>query len=115
MERQSINALLPLNGVDPNYRCLAGEFDGCDNCVELGHIEIALELFARLPILDEQQGLALVEIRIEPRIEAARRDPRWSEHGSERTQQGRAPFIGSYDLHREDDQDWYLSVVIWND
>jgi hypothetical protein len=112
MKRQGIDALFPLNGVNPNHRRLAGELDRGDDRVELGHVEITIELFARLPILDEQQGLALVEVRIEPGVEAAGCDPRRSEHVSERAQQCRPPFVGSYDLHREDDQDPCLSFVV---
>jgi hypothetical protein len=111
VKRQGLHALLPLNGVNPNHRSLAGKFDGCDNRIELGHVETSIELFSRLPILDEQQGLAFVKIRIESGVKATWRDPRWSKHGSKRTQQSCSPFIGCHDLHRENDQDPRLSIV----
>jgi hypothetical protein len=112
MKRQGVNALLPLHCVNTDHRRFAGELDRRDNRIELGHIKIAIELLARLPIFDEQQSPAFVEIRIEPGIEAARRNPRWSEHGAERAQQRCSLFIGGYDLHREDDQDSCLSVAV---
>jgi hypothetical protein len=112
MKRKGVDTLFPLNNVDPNHRRLAGELYGRDNRVELGQIEIAIELFARLPILDQQQGLAFVEIRIETGIQATGCNPRWSKHRSERPQQGRSPFIGCHDLHGENDQDPCLSVVV---
>jgi hypothetical protein len=112
MKRQGVDALLPLHCVNTDHRRFARELDRRDNRIELGHIKIAIELLARLPIFDEQQGLAFVEIRIETGIEAARRNPCWSKHRAESAQQRCSLFIGGYDLHREDDQDSCLSVAV---
>jgi len=54
MKRQNINALLPLHCVNTNDGRLARELDCRNNRVQLGYIEISLELFSRLPIFDEQ-------------------------------------------------------------
>ena len=45
MKRQDLNALLPFNRVNANHRRLAGELNGCNDRIQLGHIEIALEFF----------------------------------------------------------------------
>lgn len=44
MKRQGIHALLSLDAVNTNYRCLAGEFDRGDNRIDFCGIEIVLEL-----------------------------------------------------------------------
>ena len=105
MKRQGVYALLSLDRVNPNHRRLAGKLDGRDDRVQLGHIEISFELLARLPIFDQQQRLASVDIRVETRVQAARSNPGWSEHRAEGAQQCCSPFIGGYNLHREDDHD----------
>ena len=99
MKRQGIYALFTLDRINPDHRRLAGKFDGRDDRIQLGHIEIAFELLARLPVFDQQQCLAPVEIRIETRVQAARRNPGWPEHRAKRAQQCRSPFIGGYNLH----------------
>jgi hypothetical protein len=98
MKRQNVHAFPPLYRVDANNGCLAGEFDRRNNRIQLGYVEIALKLLTRFPIFDEQQGLASVEIRIQTRIQATRRNPRWSKHRAEGAQQNRSLFIRSYDL-----------------
>ena len=98
MKRQSVHALFPLYRVNTNDGRLARELDSRDNGIELGGVEVALKLLARLPIFDEQQGLASVEIRIQAGIQTTWRNPRWSEHSAERAQQNCSPFIGGYDL-----------------
>jgi hypothetical protein len=47
MKRQSVHALFPLDRIDPHHRRLAGELDCRHDRIELGHIEIAVELFTR--------------------------------------------------------------------
>jgi hypothetical protein len=109
MERQGIHAFLPLDGINADHRRLAGKFDSCNDRVQLGRVEIALELLARLPIFDQQQSLSSVEIRIETGIQAARGNPRWSKYRSKSAQQCWSLFVGGHDLDREDDQDSRLS------
>ena len=70
MKRQDVHALFPLNRIDTNHGRLAREFDRRNDRIEFGHIQIAFELFTGLPFLDEQQCLALVQIRIEAGIQA---------------------------------------------
>jgi hypothetical protein len=98
VKRQNIHTFPPVYGVEANNGRLAGEFDRRYKRIEFGGVEIALELLARLPVFNHQQGLASVEIRIQAGIEAARSSPRWSEHGAERAQQNRSSFIRGYDL-----------------
>ncbi len=54
MQRQNIHALLPLHCVNTNDGRLARELDCCNDCVQLGHIEIFLKLLSGLPILNEK-------------------------------------------------------------
>ena len=54
MKCQDVNALLPLYRVDANDRRFAGKLDRRDNRVELGCIEVALKLFPRFPVFDQQ-------------------------------------------------------------
>jgi hypothetical protein len=98
MKRQYVHTFPPLYCIEANNGRLTGELYGRNNGVEFGGVEIALKLLARLPVFDEQQGPASVEIRIQPSIQATRRNSRRSKHGTERTQQNRSPFIRSYDL-----------------
>ena len=111
MKRQYLDTLLPFDRVDANHRGLAGKIDCCNDRIELGHIEIPLELFARFPLFNDQQRLAPVEFRIETRIEASRRNPCRPEHRTKSAQQCQSPVIGSHDMHREDNQDSCLSVA----
>ena len=111
MKRQGVDTLLPLDCVNTHHRRFARELDCGDNRIELGHIEISLEMLTRLPFFDQQQSLTSVEIRIETSIQAARRDPRWTEHGAKNAQQSCSSLIGNHDLHREYDQGSYLSVA----
>jgi len=85
-KRQGVHAFLPLYRVHANDGRLAGEFDCRNDRIKLGGVEIALELLARIPIFDEQQGLASVEIRIQAGLQTAGRDSRWAEHGRKRAQ-----------------------------
>ena len=62
MERQSVHAFLPLDRVNANYGCFAGEFDRAYNCIELCGIEISLELLTQFPFFNEQQCFALIEV-----------------------------------------------------
>jgi hypothetical protein len=77
MKRQSVHTLFPFNGVHTNHWCFDGKLDRRYNRVELGHIKIAIELLARLPVLNEHQVLSVVQIHIEARIQTSRRNPRW--------------------------------------
>ena len=54
MKRQSVHALFPFNRIDANHRRLAGKLDGCDDRIDLGSVEIAIELLPRLPFFDQQ-------------------------------------------------------------
>jgi hypothetical protein len=112
MKRQGVHALFSLDGVNPNHRRLAGKLNCRDNRVELGHIETSIELFPRFPFFDEQQGLSSVEVGIETGIQAAWRNPRRTEHGSEGAQQRGSLLIRGHDLHREYNQDSCLSVGV---
>jgi len=62
MQRQRVYALLPLNRVNANYGCLAGEFDRSYDRIELCGIEISLELIARFPFLNEQEPFTFIEV-----------------------------------------------------
>ena len=62
MQRQRVYALLPLDRVNANYRCLAGEFDRSYDRIELCGIEISLELIARFPFFNEQQPFSFIEV-----------------------------------------------------
>ena len=48
MKRQYLDTLFPFDRVDANHRGLAGKINGCNDCIQLGHIEIALEFFTLL-------------------------------------------------------------------
>ena len=86
IRRQAVHAFPPLHRVDANDGRLAGELDCRNDRIELGGVEIALELLARILIFDEQKGLASVEIRIQAGLQTAGRDSRWAEHGRKRAQ-----------------------------
>ena len=62
MQRQGVHSLFPCDRIDTDYWRLARQINRGHNRVEFCHIEIALELFARLPVLDEQQGLPPIQI-----------------------------------------------------
>jgi hypothetical protein len=61
VKRQCIHTLLPLDGVNANHRCFAGEFDRPDNRIELRNIEIMLELIARFPFFNEQKRFSFIK------------------------------------------------------
>lgn len=111
MQRQHIDALLPLDGVDADQGCLTRELDGSNDGVELCRIEIQFELFKRLPFFDENEGPSPVEIGKETNRATAWRDPGRLDHRSERTQQCSSHSVGRHDLQREDDQELFLSVA----
>jgi len=75
VKRQCIHTLLPLDGVNANHRCFAGEFDRPDNRIELGNIEITLELIARFPFFNEQKRFSFIKVRKETGRETTRRHP----------------------------------------
>jgi hypothetical protein len=76
VKRQCIHTLLPRDRVNANHWRLAGEFDRRDNRVELGSIEIVLELIARFPFFNEQKRFSFIEVREETDRETAGRYPR---------------------------------------
>src|SRR5260370_28450678 len=83
---QRIHAFLPLDRVNANHGRFAGEFDRSYNSIELRCIEIALELIPRFPFLDEQHGLALIEVREKAHGETTRRYARRLKDRSKRPQ-----------------------------
>ena len=84
--REDVHALRSFDRVEAHYGGLAAEFDCRNDRIQFGGVEIALELLARIPIFDEQKGLASVEIRIQAGLQTAGRDSRWAEHGRKRAQ-----------------------------
>jgi len=109
MKRQHVDALFPLDGVDPHDGSLTRELDRSNERVELCRIEISFELLARIPFLDQNQGSAPVEIGEETRRAATWRDSRRFEDGSERTQQCGSHPVRRHDLQRKNDQGLLLS------
>src|SRR5258706_399591 len=84
-KRQDVHAFRPLDRIEAHDGGLAAEFDCRNDRIQFGGVEIALELLAGLPILDEQQGPAAVEIRIQAGIQTPPRDPPRSKHRVVRT------------------------------
>jgi len=104
MDSQRIHALLPLDGINANDRSLAGEFDRSYNGVELRYIKIALELIPRLPFLDKQHSLALVEVCQQTRRKTTRRYPRRFKDRPKCPQHCGSNSIRRHDFHREYNQ-----------
>jgi hypothetical protein len=104
MKSQYIDAHLPLYSVDVNHWSFAGEFNCRNNLSEPVGIKIALKLMTRFPFFDKHQSLRFVEVRVKANVQAARCDSCWTEHRHELAQKRCSSFVGSHDLHRENDQ-----------
>jgi len=78
MKRQGLDPLLPTDYVNANHWRFTRKLDGCDDRIQLGHVEVEFKFFTRFPFLHEQQRLMSIEVRIEARIQAARCNPRRS-------------------------------------
>src|SRR3954454_6203803 len=90
MQRQRIDAFFALDLIEAHHRCFARKLDRGDDGVELGAVEIALELLAGLPFLHEQKGLALVDLGVETGLHAACGRPGRTQQRTQRAQNCRS-------------------------
>mgnify|MGYP007031379486 CR=1 FL=1 len=111
MNRQHVDALFPLDGINSHDGSFARELDSSDESAELCRIEISFELLARIPFLNQNQGSPPIKIGEEAHRATPRRDPRRFEDRSKRTQQCGSHPVRRHDLQRKYDQGLLLSVA----
>jgi len=103
MVGQFFHAFLTVDIVNTNDRRFAAHIDCGDDGVQFVRREIRCKLFARLPLFQQEESFAFIEVNVEMRIEASWRGSRRAEQRTKRAQQHGSHFIGRYDLHRKND------------